>query len=1311
MKRWLLIGTCLSVLILALLSWGVYRLLWTPGGVHWLLEKIPQYTSLTIRAEKVAGRIAGDLLLEGVQVRWEGGKLEIQQLRTSFRISHLLRGRILFEKIAASRISFEEKPTPPEPLDLTLPRVSGLLGRLDLEVRTFLLEAIRYQSGEEPPLVIKKIGGRLAWKQGTLAVNPLEMELTAGRLKGALGLGLAVPSLGLDIQFYPEKPLWGSDRIFLQARLKEGRRPEQLAGPLAIQGRSGTGERILFQSDLAVAQRRITLHRVSFREKGREGTVHGQGAIIFEQADTAYLADLKLDGLDLSREVNFPARVSGFLRVAGNPTSYSGAFDFKNNVKTWQNLQLRGGFQGTTAGLEVRVDRGEWIKGYLQGRVSLAWEKYFSIQTTLEGRQFKPEQINAGWPGIINVDLKGNLLWSEAGLSGGTLDIRLLESRFQGKNLQGGIMAALKGESLSIEKAELRGRGFALAARGALADRLNFEARVADLSALLPESRGGGVASGWVRWRNQKLAGRLSLQGKHFSWNTITAETFNLEGGLNQEKSEPSVDLTARIGKGTFNFFPVDSLSLKVQGTMARQGVNLSLQTPEGKVQAGLEGAYRQSRWEGTLMALAGEIPRGKAFRLRDPAVLNIGPERIRLSPLVLTGAGGEVLTLEGDLDLKPLSGFVRGEWQRIDLARARFWLKQLQPEGEASGRVQARFSGEDRLEVNLRNELKGKIRIGQQTVELNRGDLNLTWNDAGLRSSWDLSGLGGVRLWGEAASPEKGRFSFPEKGSLKAQWNGLRLDLLKPWLPEGLDLQGQLTGQVQGFWTKGLRFNLDGGVNVQGGSLAWKENGSELRAQVRRADLRVRWVEEALNGDLAVELDGYGKASGKFNLPLPARFPLKLNPSGPLQAGLSGNLRESGLVTALFPQAVRSSRGKLQWDLSATGTWEKPTLRGNLELAEGGADLPSLGLRLQDVALKGTLGNDRLQIDSLDLRSGPGTLNGKAVFRLKDWKITELHGRLLGKNFQFINRPNFQALSSPEVTFNGTPDRIQVKGKIEIPEALITKDPIPGIKKASPDVVIVDAPPSPPAGRVYPIQGLIHLVFGEKVRVKVGGLDTLLKGNIRVAFQNSKDLTADGEIRADQGTYLVQGTKLNITRGRVMFQGPPDNPGLDILAVRTIRGSQRLEDYVDEVKAGVVVTGSIRSPLVRLYSQPSMSETDVLSYILFGKPMGRGADQQNLAILGKAAQLLLGDKMDSSLVSRLKLDTLDIQSEGGDVSQSIVTVGKYLDPRLYLGLGGSLFSNTYQVILRYALTPRLELETRGGTQSGGGIYYKVEFE
>ena len=124
---------------------------------------------------------------------------------------------------------------------------------------------------------------------------------------------------------------------------------------------------------------------------------------------------------------------------------------------------------------------------------------------------------------------------------------------------------------------------------------------------------------------------------------------------------------------------------------------------------------------------------------------------------------------------------------------------------------------------------------------------------------------------------------------------------------------------------------------------------------------------------------------------------------------------------------------------------------------------------------------------------------------------------------------------------------------------------------------------------------------------MKVEGLNTLLKGNVRVTLKNSKDLKAEGEIRADQGVYLVQGSKLEITRGRLIFRGPPDNPGLHILAYRTIRGRQRLEDWVEEVKAGVVVTGTVRTPLVRLYSQPTMTESDIMSYILFGTPMGRG--------------------------------------------------------------------------------------------------------
>ena len=56
---------------------------------------------------------------------------------------------------------------------------------------------------------------------------------------------------------------------------------------------------------------------------------------------------------------------------------------------------------------------------------------------------------------------------------------------------------------------------------------------------------------------------------------------------------------------------------------------------------------------------------------------------------------------------------------------------------------------------------------------------------------------------------------------------------------------------------------------------------------------------------------------------------------------------------------------------------------------------------------------------------------------------------------------------------------------------------------------------------------------------------------------------------------------------------------------------------------------------------------------------------------------------------SRLGLDVLDVSAGdgGGDVSSSVITTGKYLNPGLYIRLGYSLFSNTNDMKVRYNLT------------------------
>ena len=647
MKRWLIMGSLLLGLLLALFSWTVYFLLWTPGGIHWLLGKASRYSPLKIQVAQVTGRIAGDLQLDGLQVRWAGGRLDIQRLQSSFKPLHLLRGKIQFEKVHVKRISLEEKQAKIEPLDLTLPRVSGFLSRLDLEIRSLLLEDIRYRINDAPPWVINKMSGRLAWNQGTLAVNPLEIGLVQGHLKGSLGLGLAVPSLGLDVLYYPDRPLLGADHLHLQARLKEGRRPDQLAGPMILYGRSGAEDRMVFRSDLGIAPHQITLQSLSFQEKDRKGTISGQGKILFEAAGPQFRTNLKLTDADLSPELKIPVRLTGDLLFEGTPDRYGGRFDLKNNSPTWQNFRMAGTFQGNGSGLEVGLDRGDWLKGVFTGQIGLSWNENFSLRGSLEGRKIRPETINARWSGIINLDLKGNLLWSRTRLTLGTLDLRLLESEFQGKPLKGGLTANLQEDRLSIKKADLQGRGFNLTADGALDEHLKFEARVADLSQLVPDGNGTGSARGWVRWRNKKLGGQVVFKGRDFSWEKVKAGSLTLEAGYDQEKLDTAIELKTRINKGAYHSIPVDSLTLQVQGTLVRQGIEFSVQTPLGRIQAGLNGAYQQNRWRGTLSNLIGELPKDKAFRLRSPAELVISPDRFQISSLVLTGEGEEGLTLD----------------------------------------------------------------------------------------------------------------------------------------------------------------------------------------------------------------------------------------------------------------------------------------------------------------------------------------------------------------------------------------------------------------------------------------------------------------------------------------------------------------------------------------------------------------------------------------------------------------------------------------------------------------------------------------
>jgi translocation and assembly module TamB len=486
---------------------------------------------------------------------------------------------------------------------------------------------------------------------------------------------------------------------------------------------------------------------------------------------------------------------------------------------------------------------------------------------------------------------------------------------------------------------------------------------------------------------------------------------------------------------------------------------------------------------------------------------------------------------------------------------------------------------------------------------------------------------------------------------------------------------------------------------------VTWRREEGEVAFALRTAEASWRWEGESLKGDLDLALAEFGRIEGDFSLPLPARIPTSPLPKGPLSVRLRGEMREQGLLSAIFPGLLRESEGELTAQLNIGGTWRSPDLGGRLHLRGAGAYLPAAGIEIGDVEVRAELSGQSVRLVSFSARSGPGRIEGDGEVRLEQWRAAGYRATLKGDRFQLVNLPELQLLVSPDLSLDGTMKKLKVRGEVELPELILVERKRPEMVEESPDVVVVGE--EAPVGRdEFPIALDIgvKVVLGKRVLIKYAGVDARLAGELNLIAEGVEDITGRGEIRVVEGIYSAYGVQLKITRGRILFAGGPvDRPTLDILALRTI----------GEIKAGVQVGGTPREPVVKLYSDPAMPDTDVLSYIVLGHPMGGDRESAGLLMGAAGALLSRGESavLQDRLQRRLGVDVLTIESGGGEVASSMVTIGKYLSPRLYISYGQSLFTGSNVAKLRYEISKHWELESKMGTESGVDLFYKIEFK
>jgi len=484
-------------------------------------------------------------------------------------------------------------------------------------------------------------------------------------------------------------------------------------------------------------------------------------------------------------------------------------------------------------------------------------------------------------------------------------------------------------------------------------------------------------------------------------------------------------------------------------------------------------------------------------------------------------------------------------------------------------------------------------------------------------------------------------------------------------------------------------------------GSVAYPDNANQPLIAYTGLALDANLSPQSTHATVRAALDHDGKIDGDVTL---SGAP---GSAQALSGKLDATLNSLAFVELLTPE-VANTKGRVEAHYTIAGTTSAPQLSGALALKEFATEVPAAGLKLHDGDISVRASDSEHFVLEGTIKSGDGTLtlsgNG-GIAADAPAKAT-----IKGENFLAADIPAARVVISPAIEIERSAENIRVGGSVTIPNANVDLGKLPGggVNKVSPDVVITDAE-QPAAGKALPVIVAVTVKLGDDVKLAGFGLDGSIGGQLAVDQRPGRVATGTGTLNVG-GTYKAYGQDLKIETGRLLFAGTSlDNPGLDIRAVRKILGSsQGATD--DTITAGLQVRGTALVPVLTVFSEPAMEQSEALSYLITGKPLS-GLKSGEGDMLGSAARALGsagGDLLAKGIGNRVGVEAG--VSDSAALGGSAFTVGKYLSPKLYLSYGVGLFTPGEVVSLKYLFSKRWNFEAQNATTGNrAGINYRWE--
>ncbi len=568
-------------------------------------------------------------------------------------------------------------------------------------------------------------------------------------------------------------------------------------------------------------------------------------------------------------------------------------------------------------------------------------------------------------------------------------------------------------------------------------------------------------------------------------------------------------------------------------------------------------------------------------------------------------------------------------------------------------------------------------------------------------------------------------RASEPTQVSLRLE------DLPFSWLPVdvGPDIQSDLLLKGHLKLEQAETLNVNAALERSRGDLrinADNAPGQRLNAGLREARIALHIENAQVLTQLSWDSEQMGqlKAQGQTRLSHGAQ-----GWQWPEQAAVSGWLKAQlprvGAWSLLAPPGWRV-QGTLDTQLELTGTRQNPQWQGHVQADNLAVRSAVQGVEFSQGQLRARVHGQQVDLEQFSLR-GAGAQGGQLQAQGQlNWLApsaqdntssplgqVDMALEMQAQALRVSNRADRRLAITGQVKAQLKRGQMQVRGHVQANQGLfiLPEDSTPTLGK---DVLVTDArttqtplntSPSPSAPSLMGTPDVqVTLDLGPDFQVQGMGLTTRLAGQVTLQSNAAtKGLPRlNGEVRTEGGRYKAYGQQLNIETGLLRFNGPYDNPLLEILAIRP-NLSQRV---------GVQISGSAATPKVRLYADPDMPDADKLAWLVLGRSGANGGTES--AVLQHAAFALFsgnGKTLSSEVAGALGLDEISLANGSRSdttVTGAAVTLGKRLSKDFYLVYETSLRGTFGSFYVFYDLSRRLTLRAQTGQDNALDLIYTV---